>query len=945
LIPEAEPNNDPAQSQKLILPAEVSGSFGSVRDVDRFEFEAKAKDVFWIEVFAQQLGNFSDPYLTLDGVTKKEDGTETLKRITAQDDVAGNALVNLFDTDSSDVSYRFAVPADGLYRITVRDRFYESRGAPNLQYHLAIRPETPDYRVAVIPPAPLQNAAAGYQTWALGLRKGENLHVEVAAMRRHGFNGVINVQAEGLPAGVTCSGTSIDGSLTTATLVFSVSEDVMPGSWPLKISASAVIENPDAVAAVTAAEAALKAANDALPNLDKALAATVDPLNKAVAAMTAAQTAAKTDADARAKTESEKTTADKKLADAQVAQKAVDDAKKAADKILADAKAAAVKADAELKAAQAELEKDKENQGLKDKVGAAEKVNADSVAAVATADQGVKDTTTKLNEANTLVQQATTESQKLIAALTQADAKAKQTDAAFQKAKTAHDAEVAKNKAATDAKAAGLAKLADAQKALEAKRAARLQAARTVKHPARTATVVWNGTNVIPATTRLSQNLFLSVIDEVSSFQVTSEVSNEVLSHNRTLLVPVTLAKRNEFDDKVQLTFQAIPKNVKATNVAFEKGQTEALAKIEIPNNVAEGTYTLYLQAQGKVKHQRNLVGLARAKTAQEQADSALKAAQEAATAAATGATTAATQLTAATQAATAAQTKLTAEQKKQTDAQNSEKVATTEKATADKAVTDAQAVVAAAVKAEAAAKAAADADAANEDLKKKLAEASKAKADADAALKIVQDGQQAAAKKLADAQSATKAATDAAAAADKELKDAQAAVTTMTAAKKTADDAKTAADAASKAADTAKKAADKAFADATKNSAAKDVNVFAPSTPIVITVKKGAFTVAVNAPNGGALKQGEKIDVKVTVARLNGFAGPVNVDLVLPPGVKGLSAPTVTIPADQTEGVLVVTATAEAPDGAVANLLVRGSGEWNGPTSADLALALKVSK
>jgi hypothetical protein len=167
--------------------------------------------------------------------------------------------------------------------------------------------------------------------------------------------------------------------------------------------------------------------------------------------------------------------------------------------------------------------------------------------------------------------------------------------------------------------------------------------------------------------------------------------------------------------------------------------------------------------------------------------------------------------------------------------------------------------------------------------------------------------------------------------------------VTAVTEAKKAADAAMVAADAKVKAETAAKAATDKEHKDATAYSKASNINVFAPSNPIVIQVRKAAFSLTVSG--GGNLKRGEQADVKVTVKRENTYDGPVTVTLATPPGTVGLSATPVTIPADQTEAVLKVSAAGDATEGDIANLVVRGSADWDGPISADQTVALKVVK
>lgn len=911
LTGEVEPNDEPAQSQKVTVPGEFFGSFSKRSDLDRFEFEAKAGQVFWVDVVAQQTGSRADPYLTIDQVTKKEDGTETLSRRASVDDTAVNALdANLFNTNTDDISYRFAVPADGTYRITLRDRYFEARGADDLFYHLAVREEAQDFRLVVIPPAPLQNVAAGYQTWSLNLRRGDNLHVQVAAIKRHGFNGTIDITAANLPAGVTCKGASIGPGQNNAWLVFSAEENCKPVvHQPVTISAKARIEDQVKVKAVADLEKQLTAAVANVPKLDAALQKTVDPKDKAAAARKAADEKAAADAAVVKTATDAKTAADKALADAQAAQKTATDAKAASDKALAEA-----------------------NKGTDE---AAKKVAQEAATKAAQA----------LTAATQATQKATAEQKTTATALTQATAKFKQSEAAQKTAVAAHDKALATFNAATKAKTDGDTLVKTKTTEVAAAKKARDDAAQDVTREARTATVVWNGTNQQAAVSRLTRSLSVSVMEEAAPYQVTTEVSRELLNHNRQLLIPVKLAKRNGFDNKITLNVQNLPKNAQFQKQDIDKGNNEALLRLFIPTNVAEGTYTMFLQCQGQVSYSRNPARAARAKKAQEEAVKALTAATEAAKKAATAATAGAKALTDATNAQKATQTALTAAQKKLTDAQAAEKKATDAKAAADKVATDSKTAADNAQKTLDEAKKAADADKANQDLAKKATDADAAKKAADAALAKATATQTAATKALTDAQAATKAATTAAATATKANTDAQAKVKAATDAKAKVDADKKTADDAQKAATTAKTAADNEVKAADAAAKAKNINNFPPSTPIVVTIKKGAFTLAVAPAGGGNLKRGNKLEVKVTVKRINGFTGPVKLGLGLPPAAKGLSAPEVTIPADQTEATLVVNAAGDATEGQIQYAVVRGTADWDGPTSADQPVTIKVAK
>jgi hypothetical protein len=1028
---EVEPNDEGQKSQKITAPGEVAGIFSKRSDLDHFEFEAKAGQVFWVDVLAQQLGSQADPYLMIDQVTKKKDGTETLTRRATVDDTPVNAVdVNLFNTNHDDISYRFAVPADATYRITLRDRYFEARGADDLFYHLAIREESQDFRLVVIPPAPLQNVAAGYQTWSLNLRRGDNLHVQVAAIRRHGFNGTIDVSAQGLPAGVTCKGASIGPGVNNAWLVFTAAEDSKPVvQQPVKITAAARIEDPVKVKAVADIEKQIVAAVANVPKLAAALQKTVDPKDKAAAARKVADDKATADAAIVKTATDRKTAADKVVADAQAAQKIADAAKAAAaktvtdmtnaqkvtqtatdaakkkltdsqsaekvaaaaktvaDKAATDAKTAVTQAQTALDVAKKAADADKNNAELAKKATEAEaaKKAADDVLAKATAAQTVAakvftdsqaatkaatatataaetanaaalakvkaatDAKTKADQASTaatqVTQKATVEQAKAVQTLAQATAKFKQTEAGQKTAVTAHDKALAAFNAATKAKTDGDTLVATKNAEVATARKARDAAAKNVTRDARTATVVWNGTNQVSAVSRLTRQLSVSVMDEAAPYQVTTDVHKEVLNHNRQLLIPVKLTKRNGFDNKITLNVQNLPKNAQFQKQDIEKGKDTALLRLFVPTNVAEGTYTVFLQCQGQVSYSRNPARVERAKKTQDEAVKALAAATEAAKKAATAATAGAKSLTDATNAQKATQTALSAAQKKVTDAQAAEKKAAEAKAVTDKTATDSKTAVDAAQKALDEAKKAAEADTANPDLAKKATAADAAKKAADAALAKAVAAQTAAAKVLTDGQAATKAATDAAAAATKANAGALDKVKTATASKTKSDADKKAADAAQKAATTAKTSADAEHKAATAAAKAKNLNYFPPSTPIVVTVKKGAFTLAVAPAGGGNLKRGAKLEVKVTVTRVNGFTGPVTVNLGLPPNAKGLTAAAVTIPADQKEATLVVNAGGDATEGAIQYAVVRGTADWDGPTSADQPVTIKVAK
>jgi hypothetical protein len=855
VVLEQEPNDTPAQAQKITVPSEIAGQFQVRGDFDFFTFEAKAKDVYWIEAFADRLGTLADPYVTLDRINKDDQGNETVQRITAQDDTGTNLVPNFFETLNDDPAFQFVVPADGTYRVSIRDRYYESRGDARLVYRLVIRKETPDFRVVVVPeaPQPANNNNPVAATYPTNLRKGENLSCRVVAFRTDGFNGTIDVTAENLPPGITCKGTSIGPGQTNSTIVFSAAEDAADGTFGFaKIVAKARVDDNAKVKALMDAKAALKPAQDALVKPQQDATQADEQEKKLAEARKAAETKFAADAEAAKKAADAKAVADKKVTDTAAAHKAATD---------------------KLAAAKVELDKDKEKPELKEAVAAAEKLVAETDAAAkaaaaekVTADKAAADT------ANTL----------------------KASEQAKNKAVADHEAAIAKRKAAHDALAAAQKRIADAEAAIKLALAEQEAAARNVTHVARAATMVWdtNAQQTSPIS-RLSRGLCLAITPELHPFQISTEVFRVEANHNRQILVPVKIAKRNGFDDNVNITIVGAPQNAQVENKAINKGSNDGLFRIFLPNNVPVGTYTLYLKGQANVQYRRRPELADRAKAALDQAIAAATQAQEALT-----------------------------------------------KANAEK---------------DAAVKKAAEADAA---LKKAMADkdaAAKRVADTAEAVKKATEAK-AKAETEADKESTAKALEVAAAEAKKateELANAEKALADATAASKAAADAKTKAEADAKAADDKNKAAaadkaakEKALNDTNNATKANQVNLSVPSTPIVITVRPNAVNVTTAPANGGTVKQGDKLEVKVTIQRVNNFAGPVTLEFVPPPNVTGLMADKVIIPADKTEGVITINVAADATVGPIANAVIRASGELEGAMAAsDGAVAINVSK
>jgi hypothetical protein len=192
--------------------------------------------VFTIEVYSHRLGLPTDPGLLVQQVTKNDAGEEQVRQLALIDDVVSNFRDKSFDHRSNDPWYRFVAPADGIYRVMVRDSFSGVKSDPRMTYRLAIRPEQPDFRLAA---APVDLAGS------VLLRRGSREAIRVTAFRKDNFDGEIRVSADGLPNGVTSSEAIIGPGNDYTILVLTAADDAPAGNGSMQIGGKARVKDTD----------------------------------------------------------------------------------------------------------------------------------------------------------------------------------------------------------------------------------------------------------------------------------------------------------------------------------------------------------------------------------------------------------------------------------------------------------------------------------------------------------------------------------------------------------------------------------------------------------------------------------------------------------------------------------------------------------------------------
>jgi hypothetical protein len=206
---EIEPNT-PDHPQEIALPVTISGRIDPDRDQDVYRFAGRKSDRWQIRVESRSLGH------PLDAVLKVLDASG---KVLAEVDDPGSRRRNT----TRDPELTFTVPADGPYRIVVRD--LHGRGSFRHAYRLTATVPTASY-------------ALGLAADQFTLTPGKPLKIPVTITRDDGFNGPVQVEALGLPETVTAPRVTSSPSGTSAksvTLELSAATSSVPWSGPFQI--------------------------------------------------------------------------------------------------------------------------------------------------------------------------------------------------------------------------------------------------------------------------------------------------------------------------------------------------------------------------------------------------------------------------------------------------------------------------------------------------------------------------------------------------------------------------------------------------------------------------------------------------------------------------------------------------------------------------------------
>ncbi|MCA9175100.1 MAG: hypothetical protein KDB14_11510 [Planctomycetales bacterium] len=184
--PELTETLDGQRPEQFVAPATLNGRITAPGESDRWTFRAEAKASYEFTVHAARIGSPLDSVLEL--------RTDSGELIAENDD----------GHPSGDASLRWQAPQDGLYTLSIRDAF-PARAGEHHSYRIHCQVSPPDASASAdnASPPPVfpfrLEAAVDY----VNLPVGGEATLEIQVAQHGGFNEPIELEATGLPEGVT----------------------------------------------------------------------------------------------------------------------------------------------------------------------------------------------------------------------------------------------------------------------------------------------------------------------------------------------------------------------------------------------------------------------------------------------------------------------------------------------------------------------------------------------------------------------------------------------------------------------------------------------------------------------------------------------------------------------------------------------------------------------
>lgn len=255
VVVEAEPNETPETAQPITPPCEVVGHFFGRRDNDYFGFTPQPEQRYAVEVISERLMLPTDPSLavwevgTAEAAAGNEPATPPAapavvpgKECARQDEPDGRFKNQPFDVACHDPAVVFTAASDKPHLLRVWDLYAGSLAHPRHAYRLVIGPEQPDFDLVATCKALVEYRAQRDVVFPANphLERGGSQPILVQCYRRGGFDGPVELRAEGLPAGVSGPPVTLAAGEHQAVFVLTATEQAAAWRGPIRLVGRAV---------------------------------------------------------------------------------------------------------------------------------------------------------------------------------------------------------------------------------------------------------------------------------------------------------------------------------------------------------------------------------------------------------------------------------------------------------------------------------------------------------------------------------------------------------------------------------------------------------------------------------------------------------------------------------------------------------------------------------
>ncbi|MBX3420841.1 MAG: hypothetical protein KF752_04715 [Pirellulaceae bacterium] len=211
------------------FPIRVRGDLSQPREV---QLVATQGQQLAFDIASSKLDQLTDPALM---IFKKSDGDEgqTAPPLVEQDDAGyvGTPELRIRQTDPHLV---WTAPESATYRVRIVDRQSGHRPHDALGFLMEIRPPQPSFELMAYPVFPTNNPA-GARPAGSALQRDGAVQIHVTILRRDGWDGPIELQAEGLPNHCQCDPVIVPSGASEADLSVRGAQELPSGMWVISI--------------------------------------------------------------------------------------------------------------------------------------------------------------------------------------------------------------------------------------------------------------------------------------------------------------------------------------------------------------------------------------------------------------------------------------------------------------------------------------------------------------------------------------------------------------------------------------------------------------------------------------------------------------------------------------------------------------------------------------